>query len=172
MDGSDDMTALDASGGASARIPAGPTRTLASWRCLMTYCTSKSAIHHSPATSDLSALRVADGAVVWRHEFGSPAGPLLLDGSALYIPVDRNLTVFRATDGTVRSNVDIVGVPMAAFDGVIFSHTRAAYHPYGLFGPFQRSNPHTYLTALPASGDAPYWRVTAPALQGGPVIAT
>ena len=61
---------------------------------------------------------------------------------------------------------------MAAFDGVIFSYTRAVYHPCGLFGLFQRSDPHTYLTALPANGDAPYQRVTVPPLQGGPAIAT
>lgn len=122
----------------------------------------------SGVTSDLSALRLKDGAVLWQRALESPAGPPLLDGGAVYVPAGGSLTALRPADGTVLRSVDLgIAAPIALVNGVVFSYTRAVYHPYGLFGLFQRNDPHNYLTAQPANGDAPYWRTIAPALQGG-----
>lgn len=130
--------------------------------------------HPSPdAASSLDALRISDGTVLWRHDLGSPAARPILDGGALDVPAGGNLTVFQAADGTVVRSFDPGQVmPMAALNGVVFGYTRAVYHPFGTLGLFQKSDPHNYLTSLPADGAAPYWRVIAPPLQGSLAIAT
>lgn len=177
MDNDGAVTALAASTGSERwRFNTNPTGSYvdSSGLALSDGILFAGATHASPSVSgELYALRVSDGTIVWRHDLSSPIGPLMLDGDTLDVP-NGNLTVFRASDGTIIKSLDPGdAAPLAVLSGVLFGYTRAVYHPsYGPFGFVQPSDPHNYLTALPASGDAPYWRVTAPALQGGLIVAT